>query len=181
MMADGGRLPIETVEIGDKVASFDGKGGLVSQVYLQKSDHIRELRFRRLEQQGSPNGSLFSGLGRLKTTDAHLFWLHDQRSWVAARNLEPGDVLIMADGGKAEVVDTSRVDRQVNVYTFDVEDYYSFFANGVLIRQRCGGDREMGIENRIRRFLEDMDRSRIGTNNAHERMSGVTPAPEDGK
>jgi len=163
LMGDGSRRPIETISVGDEVLSFDGNAGRVSQVYVQRSDHVRELRYRVRDHQGP--GSVGAGtrtkteLRRLKTTDEHLFWAMRNKGWVAARNLEIGDVLIMANGEAAEIVETIRFNSPAVVHTLDVDEYYSFFANGVLIRQRCGGDTEFSVEERLLEYMGGRDRA----------------------
>ena len=145
LLANGSRRPIESIRIGDEVMAYDGNPGRVSQVYVQHSNHIRELRYRLLNRadaaSGRPDVGTKMDIRRLKTTDEHLFWLRNSKGWVGARNLVVGDLLIMASGQEAEILETTRFDTPVVVHTFDVDEYYSFFANGALIRQRCGGDR----------------------------------------
>jgi len=182
LMADGSRRPIETISVGDEVLSFDGNTGRVSQVYVQRSDHVRELRYRVLDH---PNpGSREVGtcdtceLRRLKTTDEHLFWLRNSKGWVAARNLGVGDLLIMANGQEAKIVETTRFDAPVVVHTFDVDEYYSFFANGTLIRQRCGGDREIGVEERLLNFLKARDNTGFTDYADMKNRADITPGKE---
>ena len=118
---------------------------------------VHQLRYRIVERLAQSEDDPETGtpeMRRLKTTDEHLFWLLDRRRWVPAHKLKAGDVLITADGRKAEIVETARIDVKAVVYTFDVEEYYSYFANGVLIRQRCGGGPEKWVEKRLLEYLE---------------------------
>jgi fibronectin type 3 domain-containing protein len=178
LMADGSRRSIETISVGDDVLSFDGNAGRVSQVYVQHSNHIRELRYQLLNRadaaSGRPDAGTKMDLRRLKTTDEHLFWLRNSKGWVAARNLGIGDLLIMANGQEAEIVETTRFDTPVVVHTFDVDEYYSFFANGALIRQRCGGDREIGVEETLLNFLKAREDTGF-TDYADVNRADITP------
>ena len=154
LMADGGVQKIEEIRVGDRVMTFDGNAGTVAEVYVRESDHILELRYR----QG--NGEQDSLIRRLETTDEHLFWLKGEDKWAAGRLLEKGNVLTLPDGGDAEIVEIIRTEQPAVVYNFDVDEYESYFANGVLAHQKCGGEEETGIEQRVREFLSSDEEPR---------------------
>ena len=158
-MADGVQRPIEQVAVGDEVLTFEGTPGRVTQVYKQASDHVRELRYRIIEPPSSPYQSVSLSAGemrRLETTDAHMFWAINKDSWILAKELEVGDRFIVTEGREAVLIETERFEGDTVVYNFDVEDYYSYFANDVLVRQKCGGEPEVGVEDQIRRLLNDV-------------------------
>ncbi len=144
LMADGTYHPIEEIDVGDQVLSFGGKKGTVSGTYVNQARRIREIRYRVINNNsgGWDNPNRAAGLRRLKTTDEHLFWLGDGKGWVAACDLKPGDILLMIDGKKAKVLETRSIDQLVPVYSIAVDKYKSYFANGVLVRQKCGGSIE---------------------------------------
>ena len=148
-MADGTIQKIESIQVGDQVMTFDSHAGTVSKVYVRESDHILELRYRQ------QNGGEAPLLKRLETTDEHLFWVKGEDTWVAGRLLETGDVLTLPDGEDAEIIETVRTEQPTVVYNFDVDEYESYFANGVLAHQKCGGEEETEIEKRVRDFFGD--------------------------
>jgi intein/homing endonuclease len=154
-MADGGQRPIETLEPGDRVMTFDGSPGLVSKVYARESDHTIDLRYLEWTKEG------VGVLRRLETTDEHLFWVRERNTWLPARKLAEGDVLIMPDGLQAEVTKVWRRNEPATVYSFDVDEYESFYANKVLVRQKCGGAEETQAEERLRDFLKGGAKSSI--------------------
>ena len=70
----------------------------------------------------------------IETTPVHPFWLEDQ--WVAAKDLEAGDILTLADGTTAPVTYTygEQLDEPVIVYNFEVSDFHTYYVTdtGVL-------------------------------------------------
>ena len=148
-MADGSQQAIETVKTGDVVMTYDGKAGTVTEVYTRESDHVLELRYEELNS----NGELV--LRRLETTDEHLFWVLNANKWLAGRMLETGDIFLMPDDKEGEITEIHRTELPATVYNFDVEEYESYYANGVLVHQKCGGAEETGVEERLRNFLLD--------------------------
>jgi parallel beta-helix repeat protein len=149
LMADGSLRTIETLEVGDRVMAFDRSSGLITEVYTRESDHTLELRYLGWDKDG------VGTLRRLETTDEHLFWERGQDTWVPARKLKQGDLLIMPNGLKAEVTELWRREEPVTAYSFDVDGYESYYANGVLVRQKCGGPEETKAEERLRDFLKN--------------------------
>ncbi|MCC7202037.1 MAG: right-handed parallel beta-helix repeat-containing protein, partial [Nitrospirae bacterium] len=147
LMADGGVQKIEEIRAGDKVMTYDGHAGVVKEVYVRESDHILELRYRRQNSEGT------SLISRLETTDEHFFWVKGDDKWVAGRLLKSGDLLVLPDGEDAEIVEIIRTEQPSVVYNFDVDEYESYFANGVLAHQKCGGEEETGIEKKVREYL----------------------------
>ena len=100
-------------------------------------------------------------LRRLETTDEHFFWVTDENRWMAARNLTEGDTLSMPNGQEAEVTEIWRLESPATVYSFDVDEYESFYANGVLVRQKCGGAEETAVEQRLREIINDKGESQM--------------------
>jgi hypothetical protein len=100
-------------------------------------------------------------LHRVETTDEHLFWVEDRDKWLPARKLAKGDVLIVPNGSHGEVTEVWRRNAPATVYSFDVDDYESFYANGVLVRQKCGGAEETQAEERLREFLKKREESNM--------------------
>jgi hypothetical protein len=145
LMADGSRQPIETVRPGDLVMSFDGQEAMVSRVHNRVTDHIREIRYKELE--GADR------LLRIRTTDEHQFWIMNQDRWALARDLKMGDVLMLPQGKEAIIFETVRFPFKTRVYNFDVADYETYFANGALVYQECGGRTAERVDDYLRRVL----------------------------
>ena len=146
-MSDGTHQPIETVTPGDKVMSFDGKEAMVSRVNVRDTDHMREIRYRNLGSDGS--------LRRILTTDEHQFWVMNLDQWIIADFLQVGDRLMLSGGEEAEIIETVRYPAYTTVYNFDVADYETYFANGALVYQECGGQTAARVDERLRAYLND--------------------------
>ncbi len=127
LMADGSSKVIEEIVTGDQILSFSGEADRVKQTHRRQSEHVREIWFRN--DAGEQR--------RLETTDEHLFWTME-KEWQPARKLVSGDLLLGSLETSWEVVKNERQDRTVTVYNFDVDQYRSYFANGVLVHERCG-------------------------------------------
>jgi hypothetical protein len=153
MMADGSQQDISLLRRGDLVRTFDGGAAAVINVYERQSDHVSELHYRAYQADGSPV------VRRLETTDEHQFWVMDQCRWKATAELAKGDLLTMPEGGHAEVVDIWRQPVATRVYSLDIAEYESFFANGVLARQKCGPGEESTAEVMLRDFFDRQGRS----------------------
>ena len=69
--------------------------------------------------------------------------------------------VILADGSLGEIVSSRRFDETLKVYNFDVERTKSYFANGALVYQECGGPgRDDLVTAWLRGILKDWGESR---------------------
>ena len=50
-------------------------------------------------------------------------------------------------------IDLSQASGAETVYNIDVEEFESFYVNGVLVHQKCGGGEETFVKERVRDFL----------------------------
>jgi hypothetical protein len=92
-------------------------------------------------------------LRRLLTTDEHQLWIAPKDRWGFAADLQAGDRLLLAGGHVAEVVESTRYPADTEVYNLDVEGYESYFANGVLAYQDCGGKTTAAVDDHLRAYL----------------------------
>ena len=125
--------------------TFDGKKAPVSRVKTRQGEHIRELRYRNL--QGNHL------MRRLRTTDEHQYWVMNRNRWLLAKDLEAGDRLMLPDGEKAEIYETIRYPVKAKVYNLDVAGYETYFANGVLVYQDCGGQTTDRVNEQLQAYL----------------------------
>lgn len=79
----------------------------------------------------------------IDTTTNHPFYVED-KGWVAAGNLEIGDILVTADGDEVEVADIEieKLAEPILVYNLEVEDFHTYFVGeyGVLVHNTCFGN-----------------------------------------
>lgn len=161
--------------------TFDGKKAPVSRVKTRQGEHIRELRYRHLEGDHL--------MRRLRTTDEHQYWVMNRNRWLLAKDLEAGDRLMLPDGEKAEIYETIRYPVKAKVYNLDVAGYETYFANGVLVYQDCGGQTTDRVNERLQAYLRGRDlvtlsKGTIGDGDggfvpiAHPRGGTMTPPKE---
>jgi len=126
LMGDETTRPIQNINVGDALYVHNGQTDYVSAVHQRTSDHIREIWYQNSDGL----------MRRLETTDHHLFWCDND--WKAARKLKSGDELVDPEQNVWTIVRNDRFEKQVVVYNIDLENYRSYFANGVLVHERCG-------------------------------------------
>ena len=122
--ADGDK-PIEEIQAGDLVYSTNPETG--------ESEYKEVLRTFRKESDVLIH--IFVNGEEIETTPVHPFWVEDQ--WVAAKDLEVGDILTLADGTTAPVTYSygEQLDEPVIVYNFEVSDFHTYYVTdtGVLV------------------------------------------------
>ena len=122
--ADGNK-PIEEIQAGDLVYSTNPETG--------ESEYKEVLRTFRKETDVLIH--IFVNGEEIQTTPVHPFWVENQ--WVAAKDLEIGDILTLADGITATVTKTygEQLDEPVIVYNFEVSDFHTYYVTdtGVLV------------------------------------------------
>lgn len=126
-MADGSQKEIKNIQVGEWVLAYNGKRDQVKKMYTKESDHIREIWY--MNDKGL--------VKRIQSTDDHLFWVNNQ-DWMPARKIMADAVLMSSDGNHWKVIKNERFPGKYLVYNFDVMHYRSYFANGVLVHERCG-------------------------------------------
>jgi hypothetical protein len=131
LMADGREKPISSLAANDMVRSGIGTHDVarVAQVFALDGAQVCELRLRRLRGPAVPS---------VVTTQEHLFWV-DGKGWTEAKDLKPGDWLSNAQQGHFEIVEKRPGAGRMKVYTLRLEIDNAFYANGVLVRDLCGG------------------------------------------
>lgn len=118
-----GLKPIEQIQVGEWVLSRPEMGGEPAYKRVTRTlafegkvvwtvEYILKPEFDLARAENrfiSPESSR-----RLVVTENHPFWV-EGKGWTQASSLEPGDILITADGGGAEVTDAART------YRYDIE------------------------------------------------------------
>ena len=124
---DSGLVCIEDIEVGDKVWAYNPETGEtelkeVLNVWVKETDEILHV--------STSDGET------IDTTTNHPFYV-EEKGWVAAGNLEIGDILCTVDGDKIEVTDTEleKLAEPISVYNLEVADFHTYFVGeyGVLV------------------------------------------------
>ena len=129
--SEDGLKPIEKIKIGDRVWSKNEETG---EVALKKVKNIFVNKTKVLVHV-IINGE------EIKATEKHPFYV-EGKGWVVASELNCGDIVIREDGSKAKVesVKTEKLEKEIEVYNFEVEDFHTYFVgeNRILVHNTCG-------------------------------------------
>ncbi|MEU9198469.1 Hint domain-containing protein [Streptomyces sp. NPDC048332] len=122
LLADGRRVSIEKVRVGDLVEATDPVSGLsqarpVTQTFTTYDDKA----FVRLTVRTS------SGTALLNATDTHPFWLTDRGRWTDAGDIEPGATLRTEAGGTLRVVTVREYTGRRTTHDLSVDGIHSYY------------------------------------------------------
>ncbi|MBR6563608.1 MAG: Hint domain-containing protein, partial [Clostridia bacterium] len=141
---ENGDEAIENVQVGDYVWAQDTETG---EVTLKRV-------VRTFRNETAKLVTVKAGDEVIETTPEHPFYVPDCDEmrgnstglgfgWVKAKDLRPGDTLVLLDGSTATVdsVTFATLDKPITVYNFEVEDFHTYFVgmNGLLVHNsNCG-------------------------------------------
>jgi len=141
VMADGSYQPIETVNIGDSVLSFDHTNNWWEPQPV--IDHWSADDHGQMATVTLANGS------SLQATDGHLFWLTNEQSWVELEDVQPGDQFLTPTGPTTVAAVVEAPATTTLVYELTVLDNHNFVvstgSSDLLVHNACrnrgnGGD-----------------------------------------
>jgi intein/homing endonuclease len=118
-MADGTTKPIELLEIGDLVLSFDEESGQM------KPDRVTKL----LRHPKEDTYLIING--HLRVTPIHP--VLSKGEWKRIDSLEIGDTLTNARGEDIPIESIDIVKETVDVYNFEVNPYHTYIAGGIVV------------------------------------------------
>lgn len=99
LLADGRRVPIERVRVGDRVEATDPLTGETQARRVVDTITTRDDKsFTRLTVRTG------SGAAQITATVTHPFWVPGQKQWVDAGEIRPGDALRGRDGSALQVL-----------------------------------------------------------------------------
>ncbi len=114
-----GLVPIEEINIGDLVYSFEEKSGAV---VLQEVIHLIEgYKEHELVTLGLSNND------EVVVTDGHPFYLIDENNWQQAKNLQVGDELIDIYGAQVSILQLRSDSSTEKVYNLTIENTHNYF------------------------------------------------------
>lgn len=130
VLAEEGKIPIEDIEVGDKVYAENpetGEKGLkeVVQTFVNETDELIHVH---------------AGDEEIRTTLEHPFYV-ENAGWISAKDLRAGDILVLQGGGYVVIEKTQHeiLEAPIKVYNFEVADYHTYYVgdNGVLVHNSC--------------------------------------------
>lgn len=137
VQTDQGSKPIQDIRPGDAVMSWDENSetvttNVVTRTFERIVDEVIELKIED---------------GMIVATTEHPFWV-ENRGWVPASSLMPGDELRTRDGGLRTLYSTDRTFRTESVYNFEVAGSHSYFVSemSILVHNASQAPRQMILE-----------------------------------
>ena len=143
-----GQKPIEEVEVGDEVWSYNVETGeaklnKVAKVYVHKTDTIVHLHIES---------------AIIDTTTTHPFYVVG-KGFVAAADLQEGDKIYALDGSlvKVKAVEIEKLDEIILVYNLEVEENHTYYVGdeAVLVHNSCGGSKKSDVDGDIDGAIND--------------------------
>ena len=129
IQTENGKVPIETIDIGSRVYSFDAASGKysykeVTQLISGSSDCLIKINI---------NGEI------IESTPNHPFFT--ENGWRAAEKLKSGMKILCSDGNMTPVIATQRINfaKPADVYSVCVKDNHSFLIgnSGAVVHNGC--------------------------------------------
>jgi RHS repeat-associated protein len=147
LLADGTSKNIEDIELGEEVLSTDPETGetnsqpVTALIHTEADKHLNELSIE------TPTGA-----HKLTATAEHLFWVPSTGEWIGAGDLNPGMVLLTADGTTAKIKANRAYTDHVRTYNLTVAEEHTYFVlageTPVLVHNTCvlppGASRQSG-------------------------------------
>ena len=135
-MVDGKQLPIEDIQVGMKVLSFDEKTNKITH------NKVLEVFHHTIEET---NAYLIIN-DKIKVTENHVMYVPNDRYteddghiWLRADHIEVGDYLYDKELNKMKVTSIKKVNESVVTYNFEVENTHTYFAENVIVHNAGGG------------------------------------------
>ncbi|GAB1688656.1 RHS repeat-associated core domain-containing protein [Krasilnikovia sp. M28-CT-15] len=132
LMADGTSKPIAAIKTGDKVQAADPKTGrkgarTVTHLWIHQDQFVK----------------LKLGKASVNTTKNHPFWNDTDKVWEPSAALDPGDLVLTADGQHVRITGlTEGSDLYGRAYNLTVDDIHTYYVlagtTPVLVHNTCG-------------------------------------------
>ena len=136
-MVDGRQLPIEDIQVGMKVLSFDEEANKITH------NKVVEL-FHHTEEE---TDAYLIINDNIRVTENHHIYVSNNRFeedwgssvWIRADEILIGDYLYDKDFNKIIVNSIEKINESVVTYNFEVENTHTYFAENVIVHNIGGG------------------------------------------
>ena len=135
-MVDGKQLPIEDIQVGMEVLSFNDKTNKITH------NKVLEVFHHTIEET---NAYLIIN-DKIKVTENHVMYVPNDRYteddghiWLRADHIEVGDYLYDKELNKMKVTSIEKINESVVTYNFEVENTHTYFAENVIVHNAGGG------------------------------------------
>ena len=136
-MVDGSQLPIEDIQVGMKVLSFDGEANKIT--------HNKVVELFHHTKEESDAYLIIND--NIRVTENHHIYVSNNRFeedwgdsvWIRADEILIGDYLYDKDFNKIIVNSIEKINESVVTYNFEVENTHTYFAENVIVHNIGGG------------------------------------------
>ncbi|MBB2934390.1 hypothetical protein FHX82_001410 [Amycolatopsis bartoniae] len=128
LMADGTWRAIGGITVGDAVVATDpagGRTGAHSVLQVIRGFGVKYLVAVTVDVDGAAGDAT----GTIEATEAHPFWVTDERRWREAGDLHPGQHLRTPEGRDVEVVVTRTWTETREVFNLSVEGVHTYYVH----------------------------------------------------
>ncbi|MGW1883987.1 polymorphic toxin-type HINT domain-containing protein [Streptomyces sp. NPDC001970] len=155
LLADGRRMPIERVQVGDQVLATDPYTGRTEARPVEQAiTTYDDKHFTRLTVRAT------GGPAVLTVTDTHPFWLTDQGRWVDAGDIRRGSTLRNEDGVPLPVLGVSRFTQQQTTHDLTVRDIHTYYvvaaASGILVHNNDGATKPTAEHRKLQNIINTL-------------------------
>lgn len=168
ILTDRGPIPIDRIEVGDKVFSINENTGEtaykeVTRLHTLKTKHSYKIEFIRMNDNKKEN---------IITTPEHPFWIKG-KGWVKAKDLNKDDIVSTNNGETVKILKEpkERNTVQVILYNFKVADFNSYFIS----------DLGIWVHNSFFDYLDYMDYKNAVSGHYYEIKVSNQPSTNLGK
>ena len=122
LMADGSQKPIEAIEVGDFVLSYDETNRIMIPDRVSETlHHPKEDAYLIIN-------------GYMRVTPVHRVLSRDR--WISIGELDSGDPLTDTEGSDIDIDYIIAINEPVNVYNFEVESFHTYVADGYVVHNK---------------------------------------------
>ncbi|RYE55137.1 MAG: hypothetical protein EOP48_10845 [Sphingobacteriales bacterium] len=120
-----GNIPIQRLSVGSKVLSFDLETGQIAESKVIDAYSYPQAGAWEIKVNGE----------KFVINPDHRFYLPSNSSWVEARNLKPGDTVLLKSGQQVAIESSLAIRSNVPMYEITVEKNSNYFVgnSGVLV------------------------------------------------
>ena len=139
-LADGSTIPIQNVQIGQKVKAYNpGNGqievGTVSETFVRQSERYLLVNNSLKVTPNHPMLVVKQSSSAVKPVSLSPYLASDLQ-WVQMENLKVGDLLVASDGSHVPIKSIEAFDEPVEVYNFTVLPQHTYVAGGFVVHNR---------------------------------------------
>ena len=126
-MTDDRQLPIQDIQVGMEVMSYDDQTNSIAHNKVTKVFH----------HPSEETESYLVINGNIRVTNEHLMYVN--KLWSRADNIKVGDYLYNNELNKVEVTSVEKVNESVETYNFEVENTHTYFVENIIVHNEKGG------------------------------------------